>query len=231
MAAYSSHPTAGAWLRFASAHRSLRNRSLTKAVWATALFVAALSFAACRSSTGAYEPFNQADCLRSIDLIDQGGREVNPSSLKGRPVLVDFIYTSCPGECLLLTQKMARVAARMGPRAGGDFTMVSITVDPEHDGPAQLAAYGQRHGIDDQRWLFLTGEPASIDRVLEDFQLRRQRAADGSVQHIDGVFLLGPDGHEVREYDGQVATASAMVSDLEKILLRTKSTGTAYAGQ
>jgi protein SCO1/2 len=195
------------------------------------VFIAALLFAACHSNTGAYDPFNQADCLRSIELVDQNGRQVNLSSLKGKPVLIDFIYTSCAGECLMLTQKMARVAARMRPRAGAGFTMLSVTVDPEHDGPAQLAAYAKGQGIDDRRWLFLTGEPASIDRVLKDFQLRRQRAADGSVEHIDGVFLLGPDGHELREYDGQVAKASTMVSDLEKILSQAKSTGTTSAGQ
>ena len=212
---------------------STRYRAGTFRVVAVALVAVAgiVALAACRSNTGAYQPFNQADCLRSIDLVDQSGREVNLSSLKGKPVLIDFIYTTCPGECLLLTQKMARVAARMGPRAGADFTMVSVTVDPEHDGPAQLAAYAKGQGIDDQRWLFLTGPPPSIDRVLKDFQLRRQRAADGSVQHIDGVFLLGPDGHERREYDGQVAKASAMVSDLENLLSQTKSTGTASAGQ
>ena len=109
--------------------------------------------------------------------------------------------------------------------------MVSVTVDPEHDGPAQLAAYTKAQGVDGRRWLFLTGEPANVDRVLKDFQLRRRRAADGSVEHIDGVFLLGPDGHEPREYDGQVAKASTIVFDLEKALSQTKSIGTASAGQ
>ena len=74
-------------------------------------------FGACRSNSGAYEAFNQVDCLPAITLIDQNGRDVTLSSLKGKPIVVDFIYTSCPGPCLLLTQKMA-------------FTMVSITVDP-----------------------------------------------------------------------------------------------------
>ena len=73
-------------------------------------------FGACRSNNGAYEAFNQADCLPAITLIDQKGREVSLSSLKGKPVVVDFIYTRCPGPCLLLTQKMARVAARLASR-------------------------------------------------------------------------------------------------------------------
>jgi len=194
--------------------------------------IAALSFAAlllplaCKSNTGAYDAFNQADCLRSVVLTDQNGREVNLASLKGKPVLVDFIYTTCPGECLMLTQKMARVASR----TPGDLTMVSITVDPEHDGPAQLAAYAKEQGVDDPRWLLLTGMPATIDRVLNDFQLRRKRAADGTVEHIGGVFMLGPDGHEVREYDGKVVKAATMVDDLQHLLAH-QGGSTAPAGQ
>ena len=78
---------------------------------ASALAFAVMVFSACRSNTGAYEAFNQADCLPAITLIDQNGRHVTLSSLKGNPVVADFIYTSCPGPCLLLTQKMARLAA------------------------------------------------------------------------------------------------------------------------
>ena len=185
---------------------------------ASALAFAVMVFSACRSNTGAYEAFNQADCLPAITLIDQNGRHVILSSLKGNPVVVDFIYTSCPGPCLLLTQKMARLAAGLASQVGSRFTMLSITVDPEHDGPAQLSGYIKAQGIDTKSWLFLTGSPVNIDRLLTDFQLRRRRDPDGSVEHISGVFILGPDGHELREYDGAIVKASTMIGDLQEVL-------------
>jgi hypothetical protein len=64
----------------------------TIAFRASALAFAVIAFSACRSKTGAYEAFNQADCLPAIALIDQNGRHVTLSSLKGKPVVVDFIY-------------------------------------------------------------------------------------------------------------------------------------------
>ena len=173
---------------------------------------------ACQRKAGAYDAFNHADCLPAISLVDQHDHQISLSSLKGKPVLVDFIYTSCPGPCLTLTQKMARVARKLAPQLGSSFTMVSITIDPEHDGPAQLAAYMKGQGIDPKGWLFLTGSPANIERVLASFQLRRQRDADGSVEHVEGVFMLGPDGHELREYDGEVVKADTIVAELQKIL-------------
>ena len=185
---------------------------------ASALAFALVVFSACQSNTGAYPAFNQADCLPAITLTDQNGRHVALSSLKGKPVIVDFIYTSCPGPCLLLTQKMARLAAGLNSQVGSRFTMLSITVDPEHDGPARLSSYIKAQRIDTKSWLFLTGSAVNIDRLLTDFQLRRRRDPDGSVEHISGVFILGPDGHEMREYDGAVVKASTMIGDLQKVL-------------
>jgi protein SCO1/2 len=198
---------------------ALRHRAALAAVLhASVLASVVMVFCACRSNTGAYEAFNQADCLPAITLIDQNGRDVTLSSLKGKPVVVDFIYTRCPGPCLLLTQKMARIATRLSSRIGSGFTMVSITVDPEHDAPDQMAKYMKTQGIETKGWFFLTGPPARIDRVLTDFQLRRQRDPDGSVEHISGVFILGPDGREVREYDGEIVKATAVISDLQQVL-------------
>ena len=172
----------------------------------------------CQRNRGAYDAFIRADCLPAISLVDQHDHQISLSSLKGKPVLVDFIYTSCPGPCLTLTQKMARVARKLAPQLGSSFTMVSITIDPEHDGSAQLAAYMKGQGIDPKGWLFLTGSPANIERVLANFQLRRKRDADGTVEHVEGVFMLGPDGHELREYDGEVVKADTIVAELQKIL-------------
>ena len=195
-----------------------RKKRRTMMFGTLALALALMVLGSCQSNTGAYPAFNQADCLPAITLIDQNGRHVALPSLKGKLAIVDFIYTSCPGPCLLLTQKMARLAAGLNSQIDSRFTMLSITVDPEHDGPARLSSYIKAQGIDTKSWLFLTGSPVNIDRLLTDFQLRRRRDPDGSVEHISGVFILGPDGREIREYDGAVVKASTMVDELQKIL-------------
>ena len=81
----------------------------------------------------------------------------------------------------------------------------------------------KEQGIETKGWFFLTGPPARIDRVLTDFQLRRQRDPDGSVEHISGVFILGRDGREVREYDGEIVKATTVISDLQQVLESRKA--------
>ena len=63
---------------------------------------------------------------------------------------------------------------------GWKVTIVSITVDPEHDGPAKLREYAQEQGADKKGWYFLTGSAADVDRALAGFKMFREKGPDGS---------------------------------------------------
>jgi protein SCO1/2 len=168
-----------------------------------------------REAAGDYPAANGNNCLPDVSLIDQHGSAVSLASLKGKPVLIDFIYTSCASTCPVLTAKMVSVARELGPALGANVTMVSITLDPEHDSPAQLASYAKSRGADDNGWLFLTGEPAQIDQVLALFKLRRTHESDGSIMHSVSAFLLGPDGHQIRQYNALDVSAAAVAADVD----------------
>ncbi|HUA32052.1 MAG TPA: SCO family protein [Candidatus Binataceae bacterium] len=172
----------------------------------------------CRSQSGAYNATNNANCLPDLNLVDQTGKNVNLSSLKGKPVLVDFIYTSCPGPCLTLTGRMNAIAKQLGPALGTQFTLVSVSIDPEHDGPQQMKQYADAHGVNQPGWLFLTGRPNDVDALLSAFKLRREREDDGSVSHVVGVFLLDSHGRELREYNGEIVKPDEVAVDLRKAL-------------
>ncbi len=122
-----------------------------------------------------------ASVLTETKLVDQFGNHVSLALLKGKPLVVDLIYTSCKGECLMETAKLTNVAIRLGPDLGSKVTIVSISVDPEHDGPKQLLDYARQQGADKKGWYFLTGSPGNIDKALAGFKLSRQVMPDGSV--------------------------------------------------
>lgn len=101
----------------------------------------------------------------SFQMVDQNGEIFQSDSLKGHLTLVNFIFTSCPSVCPLLTKQMKTVQ-----EATKDFDpplrLVSISVDPEQDTPARLKAYGIREGADFSRWTFLTGPIETIRKVV-----------------------------------------------------------------
>lgn len=169
---------------------------------------------------GSYPAANANDCLPNLTLIDQHGRNIVLASLKGRPVLIDFVYTTCPGPCPLMTARMAAVAKLLGPKLGKRVTFVSVTIDPAHDRPPELLKYAHETGADLRGWLFLTGTPAQIDQLLALYHLRAARGANGVIQHSVASFLLGPDGHQVRQYEPLEVTAATVVADIGRALAR-----------
>jgi protein SCO1/2 len=194
---------------------SIQN-SLRSVVIVAAMMSSMLASAGCnRDSQGSAE---SASVLTDAKLVDQNGNAVSLSSLKGKPLVVDFIYTSCPGPCLMETAKLANVALRLGSDLGSKVTIVSISVDPEHDGPKQLLDYSRQQGADEKGWYFLTGGPAEVDQALSGFKLSRQVEPDGSVGHLVDMMLIGPDGRLVREYNGEVVKAQDIVDDVKKTL-------------
>jgi protein SCO1 len=176
----------------------------------------ALSACNDREARGDYPAANGNNCLPDVSLIDQNGRAVSLASLKGTPVLIDFIYTSCASTCPMLTAKMAAIARQLGPALGADVKIVSLTIDPEHDGPAELAKYAKSHDADTSGWIFLTGTTAQIDQVMALFKLRRTREGDGSITHSIEAFLLDPDGHQIRQYNALDVSPDAVVGDIDR---------------
>ena len=191
-------------------HRNLRSLAVI-VVMTSSLF----AVAGChRDSAGSAAA---ESVLTDAKLVDQNGNAVALSSLKGKPLVVDFIYTSCPGPCLMETAKLANVALRLGNDLGSKVTIVSISVDPEHDGPKQLLDYSRQQGADEKGWYFLTGGPGDVDKALAGFKLSRQVEPDGSVGHLVDMMLIGADGRLVREYNGEVVKAQDIVNDVKRL--------------
>jgi protein SCO1 len=113
--------------------------------------------------------------LPDVPLIDQDGRRMHLQRdlIDGRTVIINFMFTGCqtvcPPQTALLREAMRRAGER---RDAQELLVVSMTVDPLADGPAQLRAFGQRHQLTmgvASGWVLLTGGPADVARLLAAF--------------------------------------------------------------
>ena len=101
----------------------------------------------------------------AFSLRDQHGAEVTRDSLRGHVWVANFIFTSCPDICPLLTKKMGDL--RLGlVRRNVDARFVSFSIDPETDTPKVLAGYAKKRGADFENWSFLTGPISTIQEVV-----------------------------------------------------------------
>jgi protein SCO1/2 len=99
---------------------------------------------------------------------ENGSKAVFPEELDdGRPVVLNFIYTSCTAVCPVLSRTFAEFQDKLGADAAG-MHMVSISIDPEHDTPARLAEYAKRHRAGPQ-WHHYTGTVEASIRMQKAF--------------------------------------------------------------
>lgn len=100
-------------------------------------------------------------------LVTQDGRPVHffDDLLNGKIVLINFILTTCKDTCPMVTANLAQVQTLLGDKVGRSINMISLSVDPQHDHPAELKAFAENFGVK-PGWTFLTGAPGEIDPLL-----------------------------------------------------------------
>jgi protein SCO1 len=153
-------------------------------------------------------------------LIDQEGHRLRLADLRGRVVLISFVYLSCPGACPLITQRMAvlyqqLIRARLVPE---QVRLLSITVDPQRDDRPALARYARSIGADGPGWRFLRDSPQHLRPVLAAFDEWAKPLPDGKVDHPARLHLV--DGRRrVREiYSVGFFDPSQALIDIEGLL-------------
>jgi protein SCO1 len=140
--------------------------------------LASLLVFACARGSGLPELYP----VPSSSLVAHTGAPVKTDDLKGSVAVYDFIFTSCPGPCPLMTREMKRLKTDL--RNVRDIRFVSITVDPVKDTPAVLAQYARIHGAG-EGWLFLTGDRQEIIELsIDGFKLGVGPVDPGSTQPI-----------------------------------------------
>lgn len=98
-------------------------------------------------------------------LRDQFGQRVRLSDLKGRVVVLTFLYSHCPDVCPLITSNLRRTSELLDSRAPG-VAFLAVTVDPGRDTVGRLYQYSRQYGML-HRWHFLTGDPKDLRPIWD----------------------------------------------------------------
>jgi protein SCO1/2 len=111
--------------------------------------------------------------LPPVRVRQHSGKTVSFDTMldDSKPVLLNFVYTSCTAICLPLSQIFAEVQERLGPDAD-QLQMLSVSIDPGQDTPAHLKEYAERFHAGPQ-WLFNTGSQKAIDDIEQAFNVYR----------------------------------------------------------
>jgi len=148
--------------------------------------------------------------VHSFSLRNQYGNAVTKNSIAGKIIIADFIFTSCAGQCPLMTTKMLEFYQMF--QYEKDVHFLSVSVDPETDTPEVFGKYAAGYGVsaaqqkdDSTKWQFVTGARKEIVRITrEDFKLAFEdnaSNADEYIMHSAKFVLLNEQTEIIGYYD------------------------------
>ncbi|MBP7692688.1 MAG: SCO family protein [Anaerolineales bacterium] len=158
-------------------------------------------------------------------LVDQDGAPVTSDSLRGALTLYSFSYARCGGACESPAPLLGELQAALAQEdLGVPVRLVTVTVDPEHDTPAVLRAYGQQVGADFTRWSFLTGPaPAVAALVTGGFDVFAKPQTDGTLILDTRLWLVDGWGIKRAEYSSYWPAPARVLRDLRLVAAEARN--------
>lgn len=205
--------------------------------WALALLLISLSAVAWAHSLKDLETLlgDREKYFQSVDkaapdfaLQDADGTPVQLSDLRGKVVVLHFMYAGCPDVCPLHADRIAEIQSMVNQTPMKALVQfVTITTDPKNDKPDVLRAYGEQHRLDPANWVLLTtgaGQPEDATRKLaEQFGHKFMKQEDGYQVHGIVTHVIDSEGrwranfHGLRfEPTNLVVFINALVNDAQK---------------
>jgi len=138
-------------------------------------------------------PLAVGDVVPDTVFIDEKGRAFRFSALRGKTVVLAFMYTRCPdpSECPLISAHYQVLQRLIG---NGPYALVEVTLDPEFDTPARLAAYAQTFAADTRKWTLVTGTSDAVYDFAARFEVSRFDDPQRGIIHNDRTVILDPQG-------------------------------------
>lgn len=151
----------------------------------------------------------------NFQLHDQQGKTLSLSQLRGSPVVLTFLYTTCPGPCPITAEKMRVAVHQLGAQAK-QVHWVAISVNPTVDTPGLASAFVQAHDLTGYLH-FLIGTQAQLQPIWNAYHISVQSASDGTMTHSVGLYIIDAQGREHTYFDDSF-TGADLSTQLQQLL-------------
>jgi protein SCO1/2 len=156
--------------------------------------------------------------IGDYDFLDGNGKRVTLESMRGKPVLISLIYTSCYHICPTLTSNLAK-NVRIAREALGDdsFSVLTVGFDTANDTPDRMRLFAKQRNIDINNWYFVSASAATINDLAHDAGFSYFSTAKG-FDHMIQATLVDAEGKVYRQVYGMDPEPPTLVEPLKEIL-------------
>ncbi len=157
----------------------------------------------------------------NFNFINQKGEKINQGNIGECIYVADYIFTTCPGICKIMTTEMSDVYKEF--KNEPNFKILSHTSKPEEDSVSILFNYAQSKGVEDtKKWLFLTGDKMELQRMAyQEYGIvnKEDLQEEGSFVHTEMFVLVDKNKFIRGYYDGtNKAEVNQMIRDIKELL-------------
>ncbi|MEK7816121.1 MAG: SCO family protein [Pseudomonadota bacterium] len=157
-------------------------------------------------------------------FTDADGRAVTLAALRGKPLVISLIYTSCYHICPTTTQHLAKVTRTAREALGTDsFHVVSIGFDTLRDTPAAMRQFAREQNVNLSGWYFASTDAATLARLSQDLGFLYQPSASG-FDHLIQATVVDADGRIYRQVYGMNFDTPLLVEPLKDLVFGTPKT-------
>ncbi len=159
------------------------------------------------------------DSVSDFSFKDADGRTVSFAGLRGKPVLVTLIYTSCADVCPAIIESLApAVDAAEDTLGKGSFSVLTIGFDTRNDTPERMRSFARAHGAGGANWHFLGSDAKTMERLTTAVGFSYFSSA-GGFDHMAQVTVLDKAGTIYQQVYGNTFEPPAIVEPLKQLIL------------
>lgn len=185
------------------------------------LFFIILLVTGCSSESSSKLPLKSK--LPEVSLKDFNEKEFIFSDLRGKVIVLSYIYTNCPDICHITSSKLNAFKNSLNDKIKDNVYFVSISFDPERDSTEVLSEHARMMNLDLDNWVFVTGSSENIKKVLEAAGIDpwMEKGPDGkgyTFSHRDRISLADKNGQIRMHYKGTNFDDKQLEGDIRSLL-------------
>jgi protein SCO1/2 len=156
-------------------------------------------------------------------FTDTDGVVLTLGQLRGKPLVLSMVYTSCYQICPMTTRHLSKIVEKAQAALGGDsFEVAVVGFDTAVDTPDAMRYFGAKQGISDQGWKLLSADPQTIKTLSQDLGFLYYPSSNG-FDHLIQATVIDAEGRVYRQVYGQVFDTPLLVDPLIELVLGRKA--------
>lgn len=157
--------------------------------------------------------------LSNYQFLDASGKGIKLHDLKGKPIVLSLIFTSCYQTCPMTTRYLASVVEKARETLGHDkFSVALLGFDSQSDSPLAMKHFAKKQGIEDANWLLLSADPKTIKAFTKELGFLFFTSPSG-FDHMVQATIIDADSIIYRQVYGEVFDTPLLIEPLKELLL------------